>query len=367
MKLEVGELKLFGMDLSRLLRWWQQGLSAGHGAALIDCFVRPSPRLRVVADDAWLSFYRPEGTDTAELARLAIGSPGGPVDSDLRAALLPAGVREDLLQVELQLPASRVLHKRLTLPVEVADNLGEVLGYQVSRLTPFPADKLYYDAQVLNEGAGEQLEVEFLAVPRASVDPLVEQVESASGLRVSRLSVEGSEQANLFGRPRVPGRWWRRLNRNSWLLAAVLLAVLLAAAAPVLKERQLVIERKQAIARLSTEVQGLAALKERLEQDLAGLNQMVERRASLPSTERVLAEVTRLLPDHTYLTALHLQKGQLTLTGAGKDAVDLIPALNASDIFEGARFASPVSRNVGTGLDQFVISLQLVAPAGGES
>lgn len=366
MKLEVGELKLFGVDLNRVLRWWWQGLRTGHAGELINSFLKPSPRLRVTADDTWLGFHQPDSDGAPELARLAIGSHAGARDNDLRAALLPAGVREDLLQVELLLPAQHVLRRRLSLPAEVANNLQEVLGYQVSRLTPFPPDKLYYDVAVIGEStSGDQFEVELLAAPRAYVDPLLEQIESASGLRVSRLTVEGNEQANLFGAQRVPGRWWRRLNLNSWLLIGVLFALLLAAVAPVLKERQLVIERKQAIALLQAEVQGLAAVKETLEHDLDGLTQMVNRRVSLPSPDRVIAEVTRLLPDETYLTAFNIQKNVLTLNGIGKDAVDLIPALNASELFESARFASPVSRNAGTGLDQFVITSFLVTTAQG--
>lgn len=366
MKLEVGDLKLFGVDLNRLLRWWWQGLRAGRAGEVIDSFLKPSPRLQVTIEDGWLRFHRPDISTMPELARLAVDSHSAMRDNDLRAALLPSNLREDLLQVELLLPEKQVLRRQLSLPMEVADNLQQVLGYQVSRLTPFSADKLYYDVAVIREGAADTpFEVELLAVPRAYVDPLVEQIEEASGLQVSRLAVEGNEGANLFGSPRVPTRWWRRLNRNSWLLIGVLLALLAATLAPVLKERQLVIERKHDITRLQADVEGLALTKETLEHDLSGLNQMVTRRVSQPSPTRIISEITQLMPDETYLTAFNIQKDTLTVNGVGKDAVDLIPLINSSALFESARFASPVSRSPQTGLDQFVITVHLAETAEG--
>lgn len=361
MKLEVGNLKLFGIDLNRLLRWWWQGLNTGQAGRLADSFLKPAPRLQVIADDAWLSFNRPD-VNPQELARLALDTHSAGRDSDLRAALIPADVREDLLQVDLLLPEKRVLRKMLSLPTEVADNLQEVLGYQIARLTPFSADKLYYTATSADT-SGPMLEVELLAVPRAYADPLIEQIERVSGFNVSRLSVAGNPQANLFGSARGANRWWLRLNHNSWLLIGVTLALLAAAVTPILKERHLVIERKAAITQLQASVQGLAAVKESLEHDLDGLNQMVNRRVSLPSSNRVISEVTRLMPDTTYLTALNIQKDLLTLNGIGKDAVDLIPLINSSPLFDGARFGSPVSRSAGTGLDQFVITATLVTRA----
>ena len=171
MKLDVGDLRLFGVDLNHLSRWWWRGLSTGAAGRILSYFITPSPKLSIVPDGAILSFRKElPGGAYIEQARITRDSASPhSLDNDLRAALL-TGVRQDLLQVELVLPASQVLHKRLTLPVEVIDNLRTVLGYQVGRLTPFPEDKLYYDAQIL-QTLDEQMDVELVAVPRAQIDP----------------------------------------------------------------------------------------------------------------------------------------------------------------------------------------------------
>lgn len=359
MKFEVGSLTLFGIDIGRLGRWWWQGLSAGRAAEIVDYFLRPSPRILVFIEGSWLVIFRPERSGRVEVARLAMDAQADD-EMHIRASLLPPRASASLAQLELVLPADRVLRKQLVLPAEARGTLREVVGYQLPRLTPFSLDKLYYDV-VADEKAEGQLDVDILAVPCAYPDPLIERVEKATGLRVSRLGVEDVPGANLFGRQRVPGRWWRRLNLNSWLLILLLVAVVTAAIAPLLKERQLVIERKQEITALTANVRDLIARKENLEASLSGLNHIVAKRAGQPLPSEVLAELTRLVPDDIYITSLRIQGSNLTVNGFGKGVVDLISRLNESERFSDARFTAPVSRNAQTGLDQFAVSIQLVA------
>jgi general secretion pathway protein L len=58
----------------------------------------------------------------------------------------------------------------------------------------------------------------------------------------------------------------------------------------------------------------------------------------------VLAAVTRLFPDDTYLTELTLRQRKLTLTGRSAGAARLIGALAADSRFRNPGFAAPVTR-----------------------
>lgn len=365
MKFDVGGLTLFGIDIGRFGRWWWQGLGAGRAAEIVDYFLRPSPRVIIRVEGSWLVIYRSEKSGMVEAERLALDIQGEE-EMHVRTSMLPAHAPAALAQLELVLPVERVLHKQLLLPVEARRTLRDVVGYQLPRLTPFSLDKLYYDV-VADERSDGQLDVGIFAVPRTYPDPLIERIERATGLRVSRLGVEGMPGANLFGYPRVPGRWWRRLNVNSGLLALLLLAMAAAAVSPVLKERQLVIERKQEISSLTGNVRSLIARKENLEASLSGLNHIVAKRASQPLPSEILAELTRLVPDDIYITSLRVQGSSLVMNGFGKGVVDLISRLNESGKFSDARFTAPVSRNAQTGLDQFAVSIQLLGDGGTQS
>ncbi|WP_212629043.1 PilN domain-containing protein [Pseudomonas sp. KB-10] len=366
MKLDVGDLRLFGVDLNQLFRWWRRGLTAGPAGIILARLLKPSPTLHVVPlpDVGVLSFRQVQGRSEQEVARVIVDAQGVQGhDVDLQAALL-TGVRRELLQLVVQWPAARVLRKRISLPVEAVDNLREVLGYQVGRLTPFAVEKLYYDARIIGP-VDDQVEVELLAVPRDQVDPVVGQIQTLTGLTVSRLEVEGVAQVNLFGQARVASRWWQRLNGNSWLLMAIALALLAAMSAPVLRERGLVIERKQQIAALRPQVQSLLVAREALQHSLDGLGEMEARRGEVPSAVQVLAEMTRLLPDDYYLSVLDIQRDRITVNGIGPRAVELIQAINDSPMFDAAKFSAPVNRNMQTGLDQFTITASLLVPEQG--
>ncbi|WP_263143282.1 PilN domain-containing protein [Pseudomonas sp. RIT-PI-AD] len=368
MRIDVGNLNLFGVDLNKALRWWGRGLRESFPVGFETLFLRPSPKIKAIVEGDWLYFQRIDHLHAREAVRIALEDLSLTQDGGLRGDLLGAGpLKMDLVQLELVLPDARVLRKHLPLPQEVRDEVREVVGYQLGRLTPFPAEKLYFDARITERpGAEGMLDVELVAVPRAYADPFIEQVERLSGFRVSRLGVAGERPYNLFGSPRVSSRWWRRLSLNSWLLALSLLALLACAAVPLLKERQLVIERKQQIAALQGEVTGLMATNEMLEKDLASLNHILDQRSKLPQTSAIIAEMSKVVPDNIYMADLRIQGDTVTMTGYGSDVVNLIDLINASELFDGARFTSPVSRNARTGLDQFTVSARLTATGAGE-
>ncbi|MES2817369.1 MAG: PilN domain-containing protein [Pseudomonadota bacterium] len=366
MRFEVGNLKLFGLDLSQLLSWWVRGLSDSLPSGLPAAFLRPAPRVQAVIDGTFLRLYRFNGPVLREVARLDLDSLPLTLDAVLRADALGSKTNNpELIQLELCVPAAQVLRKELNLPREVRNELREVIGYQVGRLTPFSADKLYYDARICSQDKQDpQMLVELAAVPKAYADPWIEHVERLTGLRVSRLYVlDDPSMLNLFGRPRVSGQWWRRLNLNSVLLLCLVLALGTAILAPLYKQRALVIERKEQITNLQAEAAGLMATQEALEKNLAALNLMVESRAKRPQISMVLAEMSKVVPDSIYMGDLRILGDTLTMSGFGTDVVELIALINGSKWFADARFASPVSRNPSTGLDQFTVTARLTMPA----
>jgi general secretion pathway protein L len=73
----------------------------------------------------------------------------------------------------------------------------------------------------------------------------------------------------------------------------------------------------------------------------------------------VLAAVTDIVPDDTWLTELSLRQGRLSLGGQSPAAARLIPALAADPMFRNPAFAAPVTRAPDGHADLFVIRAEL--------
>ena len=356
MRLDVGNLKLFGLDLNQAFAWWREGLRAAVPAWLIPSFMRPSPRLIASWDGQQLVLSVPEGRD---LARLEAAALDVAADAVLLADIQAAGLDPAKVRLELELSADQLLYRPVDLPQSEPEKLREMLRWQLPRLTPFSADQLYYTAAA--DASGSPC---MLAVPRSHVDPLIQHVQRLTSLTVAGLfplpsGRKGLPRVNLFARSPVPSRWWRRLNHNSLLLVLLLFSLGAAVLTPVWVAREHVIERKQELFRVHAEVVDTLTTRDQLTQNLQLITALQAER-TLPSVSLVLAELSARVPDSIFLTELRIDGELIRLSGNGLEVVNLIDQLNASPILTDARFTSSVNRNARTGLDQFTASVQLL-------
>jgi len=73
--------------------------------------------------------------------------------------------------VVFTLPSRGALRRSLTLPAAAADNLHQILGFEMDRQTPFRAEQVYYDARVVRtDPATRTLAIDLLVVPRPTLD-----------------------------------------------------------------------------------------------------------------------------------------------------------------------------------------------------
>ena len=77
----------------------------------------------------------------------------------------------------------------------------------------------------------------------------------------------------------------------------------------------------------------------------------------------VLAELTRLLPDDTWLDSVELRGDSLHLVGHASAAAALVGPLERSPLFTEALFRSPVVPDRASGRERFELTLTLRRPA----
>ena len=89
---------------------------------------------------------------------------------------------------------------------------------------------------------------------------------------------------------------------------------------------------------------------------------MLKRRSENRPTVMVMAEVTRILPDDTYLDRLRIWEGNVQMQGKSENAQRLIEQVNDSPMLEKAGFRGSTRMDPGTQREVFDINAVIVTP-----
>ncbi|MEO1751949.1 PilN domain-containing protein [Thiofaba sp. EF100] len=272
----------------------------------------------------------------------------------------------------IRLPREQLLCRNLSLPLEAEPNLREVLGYEMDRQTPFRADQVYYDYQVLERRDGDRrLVVQMLVAPQASLAPLLHTLEG-QGLVPSMITVaeQGAPYCDIAAinllpasLRRRPAGVWGRVNGALALSALVLLA--LAAVLPLQRQQVVIEDLEGRLAALAPQVQSAGTMRAAIDEMREELALFVTQKRQSPVAIDVLEEVSRILPDDTWLVRLELHGRRLRLQGFTVEAPALIGLLEASPLLANVTFTSPVVRDPRYGRFQFSIEADVVGGRGG--
>ena len=264
--------------------------------------------------------------------------------------------------VVLLLPADWLLRKSIVLPAGVGHDLGGALALEMDRQTPFAADKVYFDFHVgERSAAGKTITVDLILTPKQRLDPLLAMLHSAgvAPVAVTGLGADGALlPANLLpserraSKPRVFGRL------NSVLAVAVLGLLTAAIAVPV-------VQKQRAIAALEPRVDAAmlaaregSATRATIERLTHGTSALIERKHAEPTTLQLLDEVTRAIPDHTWIERVEIDGPEVQLHGQSPSAAGMIALFQASELFADPEFRSPVTQINNSAQEKFHISVR---------
>jgi general secretion pathway protein L len=267
------------------------------------------------------------------------------------------------------LRGDEALVRRVTLPAATEESLGQVLAFEMDRLSPFNADEVYFDQRVVSrDSATGQIVVELAMARREAVDARVRE------LRALGVSVQGVALRDDAGRAATPfdllpseQRGARetpneRLARNG-LIAAVLVLFVAALVYPVWRKREEVKAMLPVVDKARQEAQATDAVVRDLERQAADYNYLLTRKYSWYPTAAYVDEITRLLPDHTWLQQLDIRSAgktrELVLTGETASSSKLIELLEQSKMLQNAAPRGPTTRGSVPGSERFMIGAEL--------
>jgi len=346
--------------LPGFFRWW--------GSQLVACLPARWRALVEERSESLLLDMRPDEVivwrehfdRTNEYARIARNLPADAQSAEfqrLRNAIDDPGVRTVLC-----IPAERVLQRNLMLPVAAEENLRQVLAFEMDRQTPFKADQIYFDSRVTGRDAsGRNLLVELVLLPRAQLDQelaaLPPGAAALDGVDAWRGEPGGARrQINLLPAERRARHRDMRLPLNLGL-AALAVILFLFNMDESLTNRAAAVEAMRAeVEKSNTEARQVAALRKTLADSIAGANFLSDKKRNSPLTDALLDDLTRRLPEDTYLERLQLENGQVQLQGQAKEAAKLIALLSNSTCLGDPRLQGQIQPDPRTGKERFQIT-----------
>jgi general secretion pathway protein L len=261
----------------------------------------------------------------------------------------------------LRLPPGLLLERQVTLPLAAEQGLERVVRYEMDRFTPFAAEEVYFAADVLRRDRAQgRLVLGIALVPRVR---LAGVMEAMAELRL----VPGLLEAAGFGAAprRIPlaatdlrrARWGNRLLAAAGAACALLAVV--AVALPFWLQARTGDEIEARIANLKPGVAEAEALRKRMATAAEGSDALSGEHARVGDTLHAVAILTDTLADDTHLTALVMQKRQVTLEGQSAASAKLLTTLAAEPSIRNAAFAAPVTR-AENGTDLFSIRAEVM-------
>ena len=338
-------------------RWWSGELFELLPENMQKAISQRQQKLYVEVDDDKLLMSLGNHAAQREVLRLPVDAP------DAEDADIPREVQQTILL----LPDDKVLARRIALPAAAEENLREVLGFELDLHTPFEASEVYYDFTIVGrDSARQKLTVDMVYAPRDAVETLVEGATSL-GLKTDIVTCRRRDNNTLQPVNLLPQemRRARRIDvRSINLVLTALLAVLLVAAITIP-----LVQKNRAIEAMEAQVQTAAAaaregsqLRQNLEKMADASRFLVEKKATAVMAVELIDEVSRILPDHTWITRLNLSETELQMQGQSSSSASLIAAIESSPHFENVRFPSPVVQIQGTNNDRFHIAASIVEP-----
>lgn len=342
------------------LAWWTRELAAMVPLALRD---RPAYRggvlLVAMGENAATILLRRRGT-WREIGSVDLSGADAAREGAEFGRLL-ATVRRGRTPVALRLPGGRGFRRVAEYPLSAERDLDAILTHQMDRLTPFTAGQVYFDYRVLErDSRAGRLRVELVAAPRGIVDDALARLGdwnmTADFVDVGEAGDESCGAINLLGH----GRAARKVRAGRWrngALALVNAALIAAVVALPLSERMRTeadMTRQVAAAKIGADkVMGLRDAVERIKVETAILK---NKRKETPRAIAVINEITRILPDGTWLDELSLREGVVQVQGFSPQASALIATIEGSAMLTDTRFRAPVTQQASLGVERFHIS-----------
>jgi general secretion pathway protein L len=300
----------------------------------------------------------PDGTSFAVEAAagkaVQVSFANGAVSDPNLAPLLKGSRLEFLLQ------SRHFMYRPLELPARAADFLDGIIRAQIDRLTPWSASEAAFGFSKPAKIGAERFTTTIVATSQKIAAAYVDAFTRfhPASIAIYANAEDGIGRVKVFEH-KTRGRLDReRLSRVLLLILIVAaLSAILSAAADTYVTGRLEAQRDAVDRQITQRRLGI-----REGRDATGRSPvaaMERRKNETAATVVALDALSQALPDHTYVTELHIEGRKLQVVGITRDAPSLIRLIEQSPHFTRATFFAPTTRAPSDPGDRFHIEAQL--------
>ena len=346
--------------LRGFLAWWARALMAWLPRRWRLTLGMDRGRLLLQPGGGGVQLRLEDGEGLRDLARLPDLEPEVSATDTLLRLLAPAS--QDLPRW-LLLPASVALRRRMLLPAAASERLRDVVGFEIERQTPFAADAVAFDARLVARRDGDaQIDAELIAVPRTAL----QSAEAALGdlaRNLAGIDVLGADGAPLGINLLAPTQRRQQADPlRPWnlVLATVVVVATAAMLWQTLYNRRTAADAfEQVASQRADAARGVALERQQLLDIVEGQAFLDRTRAGRPTAVEVLDDLSKRLPDSTYLEKLAIEGGRITLIGRSNEASALLGRLEGSRLWRAPALAGALQPDPRTGRDIFTLTADL--------
>jgi general secretion pathway protein L len=347
------------LDFAKFFRWW-----TGELAFLVPTPVKKllggaSEYLVLTKDEHGLSAVHRSSGGEQPLGRFPLDEAGG----RLRERLWEERPELAETKVVLRLTEGQALRKTIKLPLAAEENLNQVLAFEMDRLTPFKSTQVYFGARIVARSpATRQITVDLVLTPRDRLDALLDDL-AAWGWRPDIVDMADSAAPGAYNllpeKYRTAGSRWPR-TANAVLAAVIAILIMALAILPIWTARSTATELEEQVRKTGKTAKEVEALRQETETLLHQTHFLLDRKRSEPVLLDMLEELSRVMPDNTWLNGLQYKDRKIVIQGQSPSASSLIELIEASDYFKNTSFVSPVTKDTASGLERFQIASEVI-------
>ena len=345
--------------LDEFLTWWCKGLLMLLPERWL-AWVRHTPDIVTVDQEAEVLTFKLYDGNTRKL-RKERSIPRGDV-AEQAAINSWLGRHENELKLILLLPQDKHLKKRLTYPMSSEKELRAVLGFEMDKQTPFTNDSVSFDYTVIRRDTiNGKVHVNLYVVLRKTLKTHLDALQFLD-LKPAAASTTGTDKSmediNLIpesGRKRQdsPVRQLMLLGLLAFTLLMMSLYI------PLLHYGSMAEQLDKQVEQGRIQAMQGQALVNRKQAILARVDFLSDQTRRHVPVMHLFGDLTRRLPDNTWIYQLIINKGEIQMQGESETAASVIRLIEESNYFEQVQFRSPVTKNNATRKEQFHLAARI--------
>ena len=269
---------------------------------------------------------------------------------------------ENELDLILLLPHDKHLKKRLSYPLSSEKELRAILSFEMNKQTPFTNDKICFDYTVIQRDTiNGKVHINLYVVLRKTLEKHLDILQFLD-VKPAAATTTGPdtsiENVNLL--PASNRKTASTSGRRLMLLGLLAFTLLMMSLyIPILRYGSMAEQLEGQVEQGRIQALQGQALVNRKQAILERVDFLSNQARNHIPIVQLLADLTRRLPDNTWIYQLIVSKGEIQIQGESETAASVIGRIEESDYFEQAQFRSPVTKNNATRKEQFHLAARV--------